>query len=50
MTVGMKIRQKIRLAVWAGTLCALSVQAAPKQSADMAARAQIAQLSAQARD
>jgi hypothetical protein len=38
----MKLRQKIRLAVWAGTLCALSVQAAPKQSADMAARAQIA--------
>jgi chromosome segregation ATPase len=38
----MKIRQKIGLAVWAGTLCALSVQAAPKESADMAARAQIA--------
>ncbi|MDB6102298.1 MAG: peptidase caspase catalytic subunit p20 [Gammaproteobacteria bacterium] len=34
--------QKIGLAVWAGTLCALSVQAAPKETAERAARAQIA--------
>src|SRR6202023_4115843 len=38
----MKIRKRIGLAVWAGTLCALSVQAATKQPAETAARAQIA--------
>jgi hypothetical protein len=38
----MKNMQKIGLAVWAGTLCALSVQAAPKETAERAARAQIA--------
>lgn len=42
MTVGMKNRRKIGLAVWAGTLCALSVQAAPKETAEMGARARIA--------
>ena len=40
--VGIKSSRKIGLAVWAGTLCALAVQAAPKESAEMAARAQIA--------
>jgi TPR repeat protein len=38
----MKNMQKFGLAVWAGTLCALSVQAAPKETAERAARAQIA--------
>jgi hypothetical protein len=38
----MKITQKIRLAACAGMLCALSVQAAPKQTAETTARAQIA--------
>jgi hypothetical protein len=38
----MKSRQKIWLAMWAGTLCALSVQAAPKETGERAARAQIA--------
>jgi hypothetical protein len=38
----MKNRQKIGLAVWVATLCALSVQAAPKETAERAARAQIA--------
>jgi hypothetical protein len=42
VTVGMKKRKKIGLAVWAGALCALSVQAAPKETAEMAARARIA--------
>ena len=40
--VGIKSSRKIGLAVWAGTACALAVQAAPKESAEMAARAQIA--------
>jgi Caspase domain/Sel1 repeat len=38
----MKIRLRVGLAVWAGALCALSVQAAPKETAERAARAQIA--------
>ena len=38
----MESRKKIGLAVWAGILCALSVQATPKETAEMAARAQIA--------
>ena len=42
MTVGTKYRQKIGLAVWAAILCALSAQAAPKETAEKAARAQIA--------
>jgi hypothetical protein len=42
VTVGMKSTRKIRLAVVAGTLCALSVQAAPKETAEISARAQIA--------
>jgi hypothetical protein len=42
VTVGMKNRQKIGLAVWAATLCALAVQAAPKETAERAERAQIA--------
>src|SRR6185312_7903206 len=42
VTVGMKIRKQIGLAVWAGAVCALSVQAAPKDTTETAARAQIA--------
>ena len=42
MTVGMKSRRRIGLALWAGTLCALAVQAAPKETAEVATRAQIA--------
>ena len=42
MTVGTKYRKKIGLAVWAAILCALSAQAAPKETAEKAARAQIA--------
>jgi hypothetical protein len=42
VTVGMKNWQKIGLAVWAGALCALSVQAASKETAETAARARIA--------
>jgi hypothetical protein len=38
----MKSRKQIGLAVWAAAVCALSVQAAPKETAEMAARAQIA--------
>ena len=42
MTVGTKYRKKIGPAVWAAILCALSAQAAPKETAEKAARAQIA--------
>src|SRR5262249_49261768 len=42
VTVGMKRKQQVALAMWAATLCALSVQAAPKETAEAATRAQIA--------
>jgi TPR repeat protein len=42
VTVGTTYRKKIGLAVWAAILCALSAQAAPKETAEKAARAQIA--------